>query len=95
LVISTKEDVVEAITKLVGSDITDAILRMANDSNHKSINEFTLYKVIKGAIDSADQQSMNNVLEQLIKVINHNFNFCKNVSITMELGQSNAAQMAT
>jgi hypothetical protein len=41
-VISAKEGVVEAITKLVGSDITNAILRTADGSDHKSINKFTL-----------------------------------------------------
>jgi hypothetical protein len=35
------------------------------------------------------------VLEQLIKVINHTFDFQKKVSINMELMQLNAAQMAT
>jgi hypothetical protein len=34
------------------------------------------------------------VLEQLLKAINHNFDFCKKISINMELMQSNAAQMA-
>jgi hypothetical protein len=34
LVISAKESVVEAITKLVGSNITDAILQAANGSDH-------------------------------------------------------------
>jgi hypothetical protein len=36
LVISAKEGVVEAITKLVGSNVTDAILWMADGSNHKA-----------------------------------------------------------
>ncbi len=43
LVISAKEGVVKAVLKLVGSDITNAILRMPNGSNHKSIDDFTLY----------------------------------------------------
>jgi hypothetical protein len=38
---------------------------------------------------------MDNVLEQLIKVTNHNFDFQKKVSVNMELIQSNVAQMAT
>jgi hypothetical protein len=41
-VIGAKEGVVEAILKLVGSDITDAILQTADGSDHKSINDFTL-----------------------------------------------------
>ncbi len=95
LVIGAKEGVVEAVSKLVSSNITNAILRTADGSNHKSINNFTLYNVMKVAIDGADQPSTNDVLEQLLKVINHTFNFCKKVSINMELMQSNTAQMAT
>jgi hypothetical protein len=91
LVISAKEGVVEAITKLVGSNVTNAIFRTANNSNHKSIDNFTLFEVMKVAIDGANQPSTNNVLEQLLKVINHNFDFCKKISVNMELMQSNAA----
>ncbi len=42
-VICAKEGAVEAITKLVGSDVTNAILRTANGSDHKSIDDFTLF----------------------------------------------------
>jgi hypothetical protein len=95
LVIGAKEGNVEALLKLVGSNITDAILRTANGSDHKSINNFTLYNVMKVAINRADRPSTNDVLEQLLKVINHTFDFCKKVSVNMELMQSNAACMAT
>ncbi len=47
------------------------------------------------AIDGANHPSTNDVLEQLLKVINHTFDFCKKISINMELLQSNAAQTAT
>jgi hypothetical protein len=95
LVIGAKEGVVKAITKLVGSNVTNAILPTADGSNHKSINNFTLFEVMKLAIKSTNLPSTNNVLEQLLKVINHSFDFCKKISINMELMQSNAAQMAT
>ncbi len=94
-VISAKEGVVEAVSKLVGSDITDAILRTADGSNHKSIDDFTLYNVMKVAIDGANRPSTNDMLEQLLEVINHTFDFRKKVSVNMKLMQSNAAQMAT
>ncbi len=81
-----------AVSKLVGSDITDAILRTADGSNHKSIDNFTLYNVMKVAIDGANQPSTNDVLEQLLEVITHTFNFCKKVSVNMELMQLNVAQ---
>jgi hypothetical protein len=95
LVISAKEGVVEAIIKLVGSDITNANLWTADGSNHKSIGNFTLFEVVKSAIDGANQPSTNDMLEQLLEIINHSFDFCKRISINMELMQSNAAQMAT
>ncbi len=75
LVISAKESVVEAVTKLVGSDITDAVLRTADGSNHKSIDNYTLFAVMAAAIDGTDQPSTTNVLEQLLEVINHTFDF--------------------
>ncbi len=93
-VIGTKEGIVEAVLKLVGSDITNAILRTANGSNHKSIDDFTLYNVMKVAINGANRPSTNDVLEQLLEVINHTFDFRKKVSVNIELMQSNAAQMA-
>jgi hypothetical protein len=95
-VIGAKEAVVKAISKLVDSDITNTILRTADGSDYKSIDNFTLYKVMKVAIVGANQPSTNDVLEQLIEVINHPFDFSKKVSsINMELMQSNAAQMNT
>jgi hypothetical protein len=94
-VIRAKEGVVEALTKLVGSDITNAILQTADGSDHKSIDDFTLFDMMKVAIDGANRLSTNDVLEQGLEVINHTFDFCKKVSVNMELMQLNAAQMAT
>jgi hypothetical protein len=94
-VIGAKEGIVEAVLKLVGTGITDAILRTADGSNHKIIDDFTLYEVMKVAIDGADRPTTNHVLEQLLEVINHTFDFRKKVSVNMELMQLNAARMAT
>jgi hypothetical protein len=95
LVIGAKEGVVKALTKLVGSDITNTILQMADGSDHKSIDSFTLFDVMKVAINGADWPSTNDVLEQVLEVINHTFDFRKKVSVNMELMQSIAARMAT
>jgi hypothetical protein len=62
-VIGAKEGVVEAITKLIGSDLTNAIFQTANGSNHKSINNFTLFEVMKLALNNANQPSTNDLLE--------------------------------
>ena len=42
-VIGAKEGTVDAITKLVSSNITDAILRTPNGSDHKGVDDFRLF----------------------------------------------------
>ena len=54
-VIGAKEGVVEAITKLVSSDITNAILCTADGSNHKSVDDFMLFNIMQVTIDEADR----------------------------------------
>jgi len=54
-VIDAKEGVVEAVSKLVSSDITDAILRTADGSDFKGIDDYTLYEVMKVAIDDREE----------------------------------------
>jgi hypothetical protein len=49
-VIGAKEGVVEAVSKLVGSDIINAILQTVDGSDFNSIDDFTLYEVMKVAI---------------------------------------------
>jgi hypothetical protein len=46
-----ERSVVQAVSKLVGSDITDAILSTADGSDFKSIDDYTLYEVMKVVID--------------------------------------------
>jgi hypothetical protein len=53
-VIGAKEGVVEAVTKLVSSNISNAVLRTANGSYHKSIDNYMLFAVMAAAIDGAD-----------------------------------------
>jgi hypothetical protein len=77
LVIGTKEGVFESVTKLIGSNITNAVLQTANGSKHKSIDDYTLFTVMAAAIDGTNQPSTTDVLEQLLEVINHTFDFQK------------------
>ncbi len=95
MVIGAKEGAIKAITKLIGSNITNAILHMADGSNYKSVDDYTLFKVMQVAINGADCPSTNNVLKLLLELINHTFDFRKKVSLNMELLQLNAACMAT
>ncbi len=81
-VIGAKEGIVKAVTKLVSSDITNAVLRTADGSNHKSIDNYPLFAVMAAATDGVDRPSTTDVLEQLLEIINHTFDFQKKVSVT-------------
>jgi hypothetical protein len=59
LVLGVKEGIVKAITKLVGSNITGTILQTAKESNHKRINNFTLFNLMKMGINGADRPPTN------------------------------------
>ena len=86
----------DAITKLVGSNITDSILGTSDSSNHKGIDDFGLFDVMQVAINGAVHPSTKDMLvEQLLEVINHTFDFHKKISVNMVLLQYNAARMAT
>ena len=90
-VIGAKEGVTDGVTLKVSSDITDAVLCTANGSDHKSVDDYTLFEVMKAAIEGADRPSATDVLDQVLEIIHHPFDFRKKVSINMELMQSNAA----
>jgi ethanolamine ammonia-lyase large subunit len=94
-VIGSIEGAVDAITKLVGSNITNAILSTTNGSNNKSVDDFMLFDLMQVAIDGANRPLTNDVLEQFLEVINQTINFRKKISVNMELLQSNKAKMAT
>jgi hypothetical protein len=53
-VIGAKEGAMEAITEKVGSDITDAILRTADVTNYRSIDDYELHNLVNAAIQGAD-----------------------------------------
>ena len=43
--IGAKEGVIEALTALVGTNITDGVLR-TRDGNFKSVDKYTVHKVL-------------------------------------------------
>ena len=51
--IVAKEGVVEAITTLVGTNITDSMLR-TSDGTFKSMDDYTLHNVLQAAFENAD-----------------------------------------
>ena len=57
-VIGSKKGTAAAFTELVGSDITDAVLRTANGKDFKLINDYMLDKILVAIISGADRPAM-------------------------------------
>lgn len=53
-VIGAKEGATEGITLLVGSNITNTILRMPDGSDYNSVDDYTLNNVMRAAIEGAN-----------------------------------------
>ena len=49
------------------------------------IDDFRLFDVMQAAINRANCPSAKDLMEQLLEVINHTFDFCKKISVNMEL----------
>ena len=91
--IGAKEGVVKAITTLVGTNITNSVLQISN-GDFKSIDDYTLHKVLQAAFENADCPPVVDVLEQIIDVIHYTFDFCKKISANMEIVQNMANKMS-
>ena len=79
---------------LVGTNITDGVLRTSN-GDFKSVDEYTVQKVMQAAFENADRPPMTCVLEQLmIEVLHYTFDFRKKISANMEIIQNLANRMS-
>ena len=55
--IGAKEGIVKALTALVGTNITDSMLH-TSDGNFKSVDKYTVHKVMQAAYENADRPPM-------------------------------------
>ena len=74
-------------------DITDAILKMVDGSDHHSIDDYQLADILAAIMQGADHPNMADVLKQLVAIVQFNFDFWKKVSANMELLRAKARCM--
>ena len=94
-IMGAKEGITDGITALVGSDITDAILRSADGTDFKGIDEYALAELFEAALEGADRPGASEILDQLVDAITVQFDFRKKCSANVELLRLKAAKMAT
>ena len=92
--VGAKEGVVESLTTFFGTNITNAVLQLA-DGNYKGLNKYTLQELLQEDIDGADRPPATDVLNQLLEAINFVFDFRKKISANMEGMQALTARMKT
>jgi hypothetical protein len=56
-VIGANEGFVEAITNKVGAEITDSVLKTANGSDYKGVDDYQLEDLLDAVLQGADRPS--------------------------------------
>ena len=92
-VIGAKEGAAEAITNKVGSDITDTVLKTADGSDFKGVDDYQLEDLLTAVLQGADRPSTTDILEQFMGIIAFTFNFQKKVGANMELLRAKVGSM--
>ena len=82
VVIGAKEGATEAITNKVGSDITDTMLKTADGSAFKGVDDYQLEDLLNAMLQGADRPSTTDILEQFLGIIAFTFNFQNKVGPT-------------
>jgi hypothetical protein len=62
-VIGAKEGFVKAVTNKVGTDITDSVLKTADGSDYKEVDDYQLEDLLDAVLQGADCPSMTEVLK--------------------------------
>ena len=91
--IRAKEGVIKAIMTLVGTNITNSVLR-TRDGDFKSVDNYTLHEVLQASFENADRPPVVDVFEQIIKVLHYTFDFCKKISANMKIVQNMATKIS-
>lgn len=82
--IGTKMGVADAITEKVGKDITDPILRTADGTDYKSVDDWSLHELMEAAISGAINPNYGDILSHFNTLIHFKFDFRKTITTNME-----------
>jgi hypothetical protein len=92
-IIGTKEGVMEAFIKIVGTDTLDAVLKDADGSGLKSVDEYNLYDLKEAIISGANRPKAPDVLAQLIAAIAMPYDFRKKIATNFEAQKAKASKV--
>jgi hypothetical protein len=82
-IVGTKESIIKVLNRNVGTTILDAITKTPDASRDRSIDDYTLFKLMQHAIDNTTCPEVDDVLENMLEVYQFEFDFRKTVKHNM------------
>ena len=82
--ISVKEGVASGITKNVGVDVTNPILRTADETNFKTIDAYSISSLMNAIIDRTDRPEAANICRQYGSFAEKQFDFHNRLATNVE-----------
>ena len=83
-VLGTKEGITGGITDIIGSKITDAILRTSDSTFFKGIDECQLYELFGATVGCADRPTTSDIRDQLQDILGTTFNYQQKIITNVE-----------
>ena len=91
--IGVKERVAAGITKLVGKDITNPILRTTDGISFKSVDEYQLHQLVTAITEGAERPEATTIRQQFVHIAGMVFDWRDTVAINVEKFATNPAKM--
>ena len=82
--IGVKEGVAAGITKIVGKDITNPILRMTDGISFKSVDEYQLHQLVTAITEGAERHEASTIRQQFVNIAGMVFDWRDTVAINVK-----------
>ena len=84
VLIGANEGIMEGITNLVGSKITNAVLQTSYGTNFKGINDYQLFKHIDPIVGGTNRPATSDIRDQLHGILSTTLNFQQRIVANVE-----------
>ena len=82
--ISFKEGIAEGITKIVGRDITNPILRTTDNSDFKSVDQYQIHQLFTAITEGTERPKSTNIRRQFFNIAGKIFDWRETVVTNVE-----------
>jgi len=91
-VIGVKEGVAVGITKIVGKDITNPILRTTDGISFKLVDKYQLHQLVTAITEEAERPEASTIRQQFVNIAGMVFDWRDTVAINVEKFAANASK---